>query len=153
MVGFKITKRVKAPLEDVFELFSDIPKTADRIRGIERVEVLTEGPLRAGTRWRETRIVFKRESTEELEITSFEANKSYTVEGESCGIHHKTEFRFLPEERGTRLEVEFTSRPLTLLAKLTSPLGWLMMGSVKRWVDRDLEDLKTVVESPNGDTH
>lgn len=147
MARFKITKDVKAGLDDVFELFSDIPKTAERVRGIERVEVLTQGPVRAGTRWRETRIIFKREATEELEISSLEPNKSYTVQGESCGIQHRTEFRFIPQGEITRVEVEFTSRPLSLLAKLTSPFGWLMMGAAKRCVDQDLEDLKAFIES------
>ncbi len=150
MASFKITKDVRAGIDDVFELFSDIPKTAERVRGIERVEVLTEGPVRAGTRWRETRIVFKREATEELEMTSLDRNKSYAVEGESCGIQHRTEFRFIPQGDGTRVEVEFVSRPLTLLAKLTSPLGWLMLGAAKRCVDQDLEDLKAFVE-PGGE--
>lgn len=147
MARFRITKEVRATLDDVFGLFSDIPKTAERIQGIERIEVLTEGPVRAGTRWRETRIVFRREATEELEITSLDPNKSYTVEGESCGIGHRTEFRFIPQGDNTRVEVEFVSRPLTLLAKLTSPLGWLMTGAAKRCVDQDLDDLKAFIES------
>ncbi|MBC8869183.1 MAG: SRPBCC family protein [Planctomycetes bacterium] len=152
MARFKITKEVQARLDDVFELFSDIPKTAERVGGVERVEVLTEGPVRAGTRWRETRIIFKREATEELEITSLEPNKSYAVEGESCGIRHHTEFRFTGRGDRTLVEVEFTSRPLTLWAKMTSPLAWLMMGAAKRCVDQDLEDLKAFIEA-GGDNH
>jgi hypothetical protein len=58
----------------------------------------------------------------------------------------------MPEGSSTRPEVQFTSRPLTLLARLIAPPGWMMAHPSKSQVERDLEDLKTFVQSPNGDT-
>jgi hypothetical protein len=37
-----------------------------------RIEPLTEGPMRPGSEWRETRRIFKREATEQFEVTTME---------------------------------------------------------------------------------
>ena len=59
---------VTRPVEDVFAVFTDLHRAAERIRGIERLEVLTDGPVGKGTRFRETRIMFRREATEEHRV-------------------------------------------------------------------------------------
>ncbi len=148
MPHFKLAKHIDAPIEEVFEVFSDLPKAADRIEGIVKIEMLTEGPVGRGTRWRETRILFKREATEELEITAFEPPTRYRVEAESSGAHYLTEFRFSPDgDAATSVEVEVIIRAVSLSAKLFAPLARLMMGSMKRLLDHDMEDLKAFLES------
>jgi hypothetical protein len=46
--------------------------------------------------------------------------------------------------------MEMHSRPITFLAKLMSPLGKLMMGSMKKCIAKDMDDLRAAVESRNG---
>ena len=137
---------VTRPVEDVFAVFTDLDGAAERIRGIQKLEVLTEGPVGKGTRFRETRIMFRREATEEMEITDFRPNESYAIGAESCGCVYRTEFRFSPNGSGTQVQVEMDARPVSFLAKLMSPLGRLMAGSMKKCFDQDLDDLKAALE-------
>jgi len=151
MAKISLSKSLNAPVERVFQAFTDFERAADRIDAIQGLEVLTEGPVGVGTRFRETRIVFKKEATEEMLITGFDAPNSYTVGCESCGAVFETVYRFAPEGPGgaaTRVEVDFVAKPVTLLAKLMSPLSLLMIKSCGKAMEQDMEDLRRVVEEP-----
>ena len=115
--------------------------------------MLTDGPVGPGTKFRETRVMFKREATEEMEVTRYEPGKGYTLECESCGAWFASEFEFSPEGSGTRVDLEMRSRPLTFMAKLMSPIGALMSGTMKKCVEQDIEDVRKVVEAraPGGE--
>lgn len=147
MASFTMTKRVKGTPDRVFEVFSDFNNAADLVSGIERIEMLTDGSLDVGTRFRETRIMFKREATEEMEITAFEPGKSFTVHCESCGCTYDSTFRFAPDGSETTVDVEFLCRPVTFFARLLSPLAVVTMGPMKKCINKDLEELKAVVEN------
>ena len=41
------------------------------IPDITALEMLSEGPFGEGTRWRETRVMFKKEAVEEMWVTGF----------------------------------------------------------------------------------
>jgi len=147
MAGMQLSKTIDAPRERVFEAFTDLDRMAERIEGIERVEKLTDGPMRVGTRWKETRVMFKRESTEELEVTGFDPPESYRVECDSCGSHFTSVFRFEPEGDATRVTMEMSYRATSLFAKLFRPIGFLMAGSIKKCIDQDLDDAKRAIEA------
>ena len=147
MADLVLTKTIAAAPESVFEIFADLDRAAERVSGIEKIELLTEGAVGVGTRWRETRIIFKKEAVEELEITAFEPPHGYEVGCESCGCRYTTAFRFTPVGAGTEVTMEMNTKPITFFAKLMMPLGALMMGSMKKCLERDLDDLKTVAES------
>jgi carbon monoxide dehydrogenase subunit G len=146
MVRCTVERQIAAPPEQVFELFADLRHAAERIAGIKRLEVLTEGPIGVGTRFRETREFYGREATEELTITAFDPARSYTVNCVSGGSVYTSTFRFRPNGAGTIATVEFEARPVTLLARLMSPLGWLMAGAVRKCVEGDLDELKRCAE-------
>jgi len=147
MSAIKVSQTIDAPPETVFFHCSDIPHAADRVSSIERIEMLSAGPVGAGTRWKETRRMFGKEATEEMGVTEFDPPRSYTVESDSCGTHYKSVLRFVPEGSGTRVEMEFTGRPQTVMAKLSSPLAGLMSGTIKKALQRDLDELKQAIES------
>ena len=141
MAVVTVNRRVEAPPAQVFEAMSDVRSWADRISGIQRAEVVTEGEIGVGTRFRETRIMFKKECTEEMEFTAFDPPSGYTVECKSCGCHYKTDITLQPDGTGTLVEMSMNARPLTFMAKLCSPLSWLMIGGVKKCLNNDLADL------------
>jgi carbon monoxide dehydrogenase subunit G len=147
MVSVNVSKYIEAPPAEVWEVFTDLEHAAENIRAIEKLELLTPGPVGKGTRFRETRIMFKKEATEEMEITGWEPGKSYTVSAGSHGAQYTTVFRFVPEGRGTRVECEFGAVPVSFFAKLMSPLGKLMAGTMRKLMDRDFEDLKQLAEA------
>ena len=146
MATITIKKQIQGPPEKVFEYAADLHKAADRISGIRKLEVLTDGPIGVGTRWRETRMIFKKEATEEMEITAFEPPKSYSVGAESHGCRYLSDFRFHPNGEGTEVEWVFQAVPLTFMAKAMSVMMKPMMKSMTKMCEKDLDDLKAAVE-------
>lgn len=142
-----ISERIIAPQERVFGLFADLDGFAGRVEGITKLERLTDGPVGVGTRWRETRLMFGKEATEEMEFTVFEPPRRYVVEAESHGTHYRSEYRFEPAGGATDVHMTFEGRPLTLGAKLLAPLGLLMAGTMKKCFAQDIADLKAAAES------
>lgn len=141
------TTRIEAPLEKVFEACSDMRRAPERIKAIKRLEVLTDGPIGKGTKFRETRVMFGKEATETMEITAFDPPRSYTVEAGSCGAHFVSRFDLVPDGTGTRVEFTMSAKPVSLFAKVMSPLSAVMMGSMKKMIQQDLDDIKAAVES------
>ena len=87
-------RRLAAPRAEVFAAMSDFKNLAGRIKGITRVEMLTDGPVRVGTTFKETRIMFKREATATMVVEVFDAPNAYALGCTECGCKHLSAFRF-----------------------------------------------------------
>jgi uncharacterized protein YndB with AHSA1/START domain len=146
MARVTVERTVAAPPERVFQAATDIHHWAEIVPAIERVEVLTPGPMRVGTRFRETRRMMGREATEEMTVTAFEAPRSYTLGAESHGCRYRTELRFEPAGAGTRMVFEFRAEPLTFTAKVLSVLMKPMMKKMAQMCAADLDAIKAHVE-------
>lgn len=139
---------VAAPLDAVFAVYTDLAKAPERIPEITALELLTEGPVGKGTRWRETRLMFKREAVEEMEMTSFDAPHSYTVEANSNGMRYETLFEFVADGDGTRVTWTFTGTALTFGAKIMAPIMRLFFnGIMRKCMQQDLDALRGVCET------
>jgi ligand-binding SRPBCC domain-containing protein len=147
MAHFTLTKKIDAPTGAVFGLFADFAHTPGRIKAITKLEIVTPGPVGVGTRFKETRVMFGKDHTEEMQITAFNPGHSYEITCQSCGAEYRTVFRFTPDGDGTRVDVDFQTRATSAWVKVMAPLGWLMGGMVKKCVNQDVEDLKKVAES------
>lgn len=138
--------RIRGSQQAVFDAISDLEHASERVRAIQKVEVLTDGPMAKGTRWRETRTMFGKECTEEMEITAFDAPNGYEVGADNCGCHYETRFSLRPEGDETVVEMSFRAIPTSLKGRLMMPMGFLMQGMMKKMVLQDLNDLKAHVE-------
>lgn len=138
---------IKAPPAVVFAALADIPGWADRIGAITRIDMLSEGPVGVGTRFRETRRMFGREATEEMEVAEFKPSKSFVLSAENHGTRYRSVHRLTPANDGTLLALTFTGTPVTLTARLMSPFANLMSSAVRKAIEGDLADLKAAVES------
>lgn len=148
MSTLTVSTDVNAPLEQVFKVYTELDKAVERIPGITALEVLSEGPFGEGTRWRETRVIMKKEATEEMWVTGFDPPNSYTVLAESHGMHYSTLFQFTSEGAGTRVTWAFSGTALTLGAKIMAPIfNVLMKGTMTKCMLEDLEALRDVCES------
>jgi uncharacterized protein YndB with AHSA1/START domain len=149
MANIVLTKQIDAPLETVFEVATDLQRASDHVRGIKKIELLTNLPVQVGTRWRETRTVMGHEDTQTMEITAFDPPQSYTVGCDSCGAYLETTFRFAAlAGNATNLTLDVRTEARSLMAKLTSPLANLMIGKMlRKCMEDDLDDLKWVAES------
>lgn len=146
MMGFTTQRHVSAPIELVFEHAADLRSAPKRMRGITKLEVLTDGPIRVGTRFRETRIMFKREASEEMEITAFDPPHGYTVGCENHGCRYHTTFTFTPNGSGTNVAMRFEGEPLTFFTKVMAVLTRPLMKSCLKAMEQDLDDLKASAE-------
>ncbi len=147
MAEITVRKHVAAPVEKVFALATDFRNVPRFVKGITKLEVITDGPVGKGTRFRETRKVFNREATEEMEVTDFHPPRGYSVGCESHGCRFDTDFTFSPDGEGTALEMTFRAKPVTFGAKVMSVLMRPMMKSVMKECAKDLDDLKAAAES------
>lgn len=147
MSNWVITRRIEAPVETSFAAFTDFDFAADTIDGIQRFEVLTDGPFGMGTRFRETRLMGKKERTEEMEVTAFEAGKSYTMSANSCGCEMHFDHSFRAVDGGTEFEMAGRMKALSLGAKLTTPLWPLMKGWMIKCVNKDLDQMIAAIEA------
>ena len=147
MASIIVSTHVAAPLERVFDVYTEIEKAEERIPGIKKLEMLSDGPFGSGTRWRETRVIMKKEATEEMWVTGFDPPRSYTVEAQSHGMLYETLFQFESEGDGTKVSWTFKGTPQTFGAKLTAPIfGLFFNGVMKKCMLGDLEALRDVCE-------
>jgi uncharacterized membrane protein len=146
MVTVTVANKIAAPVDRVFALFTDLDHCAGLVTGIKKIDVLTAGPFGLRTRWLETREVLGREVTEELEVTSFELNHSYTVTNDVHGARMDTIFTFEPAGEGTEVKIVFTMAPQTFLSMLASPLAWTIAGKVRKVLEDEVKDYKRFAE-------
>lgn len=131
----------EASLQVAFATAIDIAAWPAFVSGVQGVELLTPGPIGAGTRFRETRAMFGRTASEEMTVTEIEAPRRFLLTALNHGTAYRVEHRFEAEGAATRLVLVFEGRPVTLAARLLMPLGLLFRGSVRRQLEGDLADL------------
>jgi hypothetical protein len=130
----------------VFALASDFAGAPSRVRGIVRVEMLCSGPVGVGTRFRETRVCFGREATEEMEVVELDPPRRYALACESCGCRFLSELRFTPRGSGTALEMAIRCEPQTWVARIMSVLMRPFAAKMTNEIARDLQDIKAAAE-------
>lgn len=148
MKPMSVSVSINAPAARVFEAVTDLHGAPSRISAIKRMEVLTDGPTRVGTKFRETRVMFGREASETMEITAMEPGRSYVTEAGSHGCRYRSELSVRSEGSGSSLTMTFEGTPLTLGAKVMGAImGPMMSGSMRKMIEQDLNDIKRAVES------
>ncbi len=141
---------IKAPQRTVWELITDLRGATGRISGTLALEVLTNGPVGRGTRFRKTRMVFGRKATEELEVTHFDAPHTYTVEADSYGVRFVSTYTLRESGGSTVLRLDIRTAPRTFFAKLMAPLGALFAGTMRKEIARDNAELRKAAEARAG---
>jgi hypothetical protein len=142
---FVVSKVFPAPPAEVFALFTDLDRLPDRVTDITKIERLTAGPVGLGTRYKETRIVFKKEATVEFEVMAFEPPARYEILAHSCGAEYRTDHRFAPDGAGTRVDLTMAIRAESWFAWLFTPLMYLMMSMCKKGVVADLDQMEAAL--------
>lgn len=136
---------IEAPPDAAFSTAIDISNWPRFISGVKGVELLTPGPVAAGTRFRETRSMFGRQATEDMTLAQIEPPHRFLLTAFNHGTAYRAEHLFASKATGTRTTLVFEGRPATL-ARLFAPLGWLFLGTLKRQLESDLADLKLEAE-------
>ena len=127
---FDVERFVAAEPETVFATVADIPDWPSVLTSVEAIEILTPGPLRPGTRFRETRTMFGRTSTQEMEIV---ATRSFPVEieipnrlriaSQNPDLLYELDHIIDAVEGGSRLMLVFRSKAISLAGEGLLPLA------------------------------
>jgi len=143
-----VSERIEAPREAVWLRATDLERWPETIEAITKIENVTGGPMRVGTRFRETRVMFGKEATEEMEVLEFEPPSRYVLTARSHGSSYRTEVCFDEADGATRVTFDFRATPETFGAKVMGALTAPMMKKMLvKCVAGDLMDLKRACES------
>ena len=143
-----VSIEVAAPADRVWAVVTDIGSAQSSIPAIRKIEFLGEKRHGLGTRWRETRVMFGREATEDLEITEWRPPGEYVVTARSHGCDYRSVVRVLPAPAGARLEFEFGATTRTLVAGILAALTLPFMGrAIRKALSDDLAALKRRCEA------
>jgi hypothetical protein len=141
-----VSSWISAPLTRVFDMFTDVEHAAEHVSAIVNIEILTVGPFGLGTRWRESRQILGRVDAADMEVTSFERYRTYTISHHKAGIRIETIFAFESTGDGTHVTIEFGLDGAGLPPGFLTPLNWAIAGKVRHALENDLADLKDRLE-------
>lgn len=149
MQPLEAQRDVDAGADVVWSLITDLDRIPDILSAVTRVERVDDGDgFGAGTRWRETRVVMKREATEEMEVTAVDPDRSYTVESDSRSVLYRSVLSVEPTGDGTsRIRMQFAGKPKSKGAKLAgATIGKLMNRTMRTMLQQDLDDIAAAAE-------
>lgn len=144
-----VSRTVAAPVETVWDVATDLEAMPGTMSAIARAEILAGGdPFDVGTRWRETRVMMRREATEEMTVTQAARPSTYTVEAENHGVHYVSTFTFTPlgADR-TEVTLTFSGEPTKPQNPLARAMGRFGLKMVKKELEKDLTDLGAAAEA------
>lgn len=130
----------------MFDIYSDLRAASSNLSGVHQLEVLTDGPVAKGTRFRETRVHFGGRTSELLEVTAFEPPEMFQVECRSHGALCTHTFSFAEQAGKTCVTLDFSAKPITWFARMMALFSFLMTGPMKKCSEQDLDDLQRLAE-------
>lgn len=131
------------PREAVFDFFLDLSQASRWRQFVESMQLVTDEPIRAGSRIRTTIGLFGDQSTFDLEVLALERPALWrhrTFESDFTG---HVEYRFEPDAAGTRVTFTIQAKPKGLYGWLAMPMMWLQRGKPHQ---EQLPQLKRVLE-------
>jgi uncharacterized membrane protein len=142
MADLMMSVDVAAAPQRVFAIASDIEGSPKMQPKILSVEMLTPGPMRTGTKWREKRKMGSGHAEAMIEVTGFEPGKRYEFASMSKGPGFTGEIAVAPKGSGTVLSM--TMRTMGLGSKI---MLWMMGGMLKKELMDDLQCIKRAAEA------
>jgi len=142
MTGFNMNEWIARSPKEVFDFIANSDNASKIVQSVSSMVKLTEGPVRVGTRYRETRLMNGKEQQAELEIVEFEPTRKYAMQNVTSGIETVYRYNFQPERDGTRIDLvcEVNSKGIK---KLMLPL----VAAILKKEDGDhLQRVKKVLE-------
>jgi uncharacterized membrane protein len=150
----EVSRVVAASAREVWGVVTDIEGSPAVLTAVERVERLDDHPgFGVGTRWQETRTMYGRQATEEMEVTAVEAPSTYTVVAVNGATTYTSTIavRSLATDR-CELRMTFSGRSTGLVGRLlAATVGRLFAGATRRSLQRDLDDIAGHVEGDRRD--
>jgi hypothetical protein len=146
MAGFKRTVYIDRPVGDVFDFATDLKNAPRLMPTVTRAELVTDGGMRPGAKFRETRLMKGKERSAVIEVIEHRRPDVHAASAAMMGMKATYWFRFTPEGTGTRVELDADVRG-----------NWLwkpFLGMMTRVMEKEdggfLDRLKAEFENSNG---
>jgi hypothetical protein len=105
MAGFERSEWIGHPPQVVFDFITSSDNAPKVVPSVKSMVKLTDGPVRVGTRYRETRLMNGKEESTELEVVAYDPHESYAMKNETSGIQTVYRYVFQPQAGGTRVDL------------------------------------------------
>ncbi len=141
MISYEKTVSINCPIDQVFALITDAKNLRSWQASLVENQILTDGPLHAGTRFHEKRRMGSRVTDIEGEITDFVPNERFatrTLTGPQVTVSYTLE----PVNGGTRVTYRFALHA-TGMMRFLEPF---FLGSIRRDTEADFSNLKRILE-------
>ena len=142
MIQHEVTIHLNRPVEQVFAFLMDTTQLTTWQTNLIKIDKITEGPLRMGSRFQEVRRLGRKESRIQGEITAFEPNKRFETKT-STKPQVTVSYLLEPEEGGTRVKHKF----VMLTSGFMRLLEPMIAKSIREENNMDFENLKRVLEN------
>lgn len=156
MAAFSDEVVIQRPLPEVFAMASDLRRAPEWLPAITRVERIGEAddaPLRVGSRWKETRLMGKRECAAEIEVAAYRGPEDtgptgpceYAARAAAMGVEAVYHYSFEADgPDATRVRLDATTQGRNLVGKLFAPM---MLKAMKKQDGDQLQALKGALEA------
>ncbi len=142
MAGFTMNETIERSQEQVFHVLAN-PGTISFMENIQSTEKVTDGPVRVGTRFRETRLINGKPEVSELEIVRYEPDRVISVANETQGIRVVYDYVLDEVEGATRIDWTCTVTAQGLKKAMVP----MVVGIMKREDGDHLQKLKEALEN------
>ena len=136
---------ISRPPEHVFDFFADFSKAPCWRQYVKTMERLDDGPLRAGSRVHVTMELVGEPYVFDMEVLECERPSRWRHRSNETDFFGFVEYRFDPEQSGTRVTMTIEAKPANLYGWLGLPLMLLGRRRGKPYADQ-LAQLKRAVE-------
>ncbi len=148
----EVSKEVAAPPDLVFRRLCDLEwcsRVTEAIARCERIKEARDGTrFGPGLTWRETRVIFGKDATEEMEVRAVDnSRRAFTVGSISCNMDYTSVIRVEDTGSGSEIFMSMHSEPIGCVARVMSWIMTPMMsGMMKNMLLKDLSDMKLAIE-------
>jgi hypothetical protein len=144
MIRSSASSTIASPPEEVYHfVVTDFEKNYRRWSPeVQRLEMLTKGPLRLGSRARQVRVDQGRRSDTRFQVIAIEPQKQVCFA--ELSRKYEGEYSMTPCETGTCLQFEFRLKKVELFMR---PFEKLIRIAIQDGAERTVSNIKRLVES------
>lgn len=124
MPEVQVRQRFEGLREHVWEVLVEIERYPERV-GYESVDFLGEQREEVGARWRQTRTVFGRSHSQEMEVTGWEPSRELVLVSTEAGARYETRTNLKAIDGGTEVVTTFS-------VAATNPIAWVFVQTIGR---------------------
>ncbi len=145
-----ISKRINAPIADVFESFINIDTLANQLTTLVSIQNLTDEIVQKGTILKEIRKTHTKVRTRTIKITEIERPYCLSFSSRYLGTVINHSLLFLTQDHKTEVVLKSSSKAKGLSSKVFEALfGRHILNKDQKLIVNDLEELRIFLESPS----